>query len=48
VLPREDWASLYRYGRRHRIEHVPHPTVRYLVNVDTYYTVWDDDAVGQS
>jgi hypothetical protein len=24
------------------------PTVRYLVNVDTYYTVWDDDAVGQS
>jgi glycosyltransferase involved in cell wall biosynthesis len=48
VLPREDWASLYRYGRRHRIAHVPHPTVRYLVNVDTYYTVWDDDAVGQS
>jgi glycosyltransferase involved in cell wall biosynthesis len=41
VLPREDWASLYRYARRHRIAHVPEPTVRYLVNPDTYYTVWD-------
>jgi glycosyltransferase involved in cell wall biosynthesis len=41
ILPREDWASLYRYARRHRIAHVPEPTVRYLVNPDTYYTVWD-------
>jgi Glycosyl transferase family 2 len=41
VLPREDWATLYRYSRRHPIEHVPVPTVRYLVNPDTYYTVWD-------
>jgi glycosyltransferase involved in cell wall biosynthesis len=41
ILPREDWASLYRYARRHRIAHVPAPTVRYLVNPDTYYTVWD-------
>jgi glycosyltransferase involved in cell wall biosynthesis len=40
VLPREDWATLYRYSRRHPIEHVPVPTVRYLVNPDTYYTVW--------
>lgn len=42
VLPREDWATLYRYSRRHPIEHVPVPTVRYLVNPDTYYTVWED------
>ena len=41
VLPREDWATLYRYSRRHPIEHVPVPTVRYLVNPNTYYTVWD-------
>ena len=41
ILPREDWASLYRYARRHRIAHVPVPTVRYLVNPDTYYTVWE-------
>jgi glycosyltransferase involved in cell wall biosynthesis len=41
VLPREDWATLYRYSRRHPISHVPVPTVRYLVNPDTYYTVWD-------
>jgi glycosyltransferase involved in cell wall biosynthesis len=43
ILPREDWASLYRYSRRHRIAHVPEPTVRYLVNANTYYTVWDAD-----
>jgi len=42
VLPREDWATLYRYSRRHPIEHVPVPTVRYLVNPETYYTVWED------
>jgi glycosyltransferase involved in cell wall biosynthesis len=41
VLPREDWATFYRYSRRHPIRHVPVPTVRYLVNPDTYYTVWD-------
>jgi glycosyltransferase involved in cell wall biosynthesis len=41
VLPREDWATLYRYSRRHPIQHVPVPTVRYLVNPNTYYTVWD-------
>lgn len=43
VLPREDWASLYRYARRHRIAHLPVPTVRYLVNPKTYYTVWNSD-----
>lgn len=41
ILPREDWASFYRYARHHRIAHVPVPTVRYLVNPNTYYTVWD-------
>ncbi|HEV2344969.1 MAG TPA: glycosyltransferase family 2 protein [Actinocrinis sp.] len=48
VLPREDWASLYRYARRHRIAHLPVPTVRYLVNPNTYYTVWNSDASASS
>ncbi|HEX4790880.1 MAG TPA: glycosyltransferase family A protein [Actinospica sp.] len=42
VLPREDWATLYGFARRHRISHVPTPTVRYLVNPATYYTTWDE------
>ncbi|HZU58696.1 MAG TPA: glycosyltransferase family A protein [Actinocrinis sp.] len=41
VMPREDWVLLYRYARHHRIAHIPVPTVRYLVNPNTYYTVWD-------
>jgi hypothetical protein len=44
VLPREDWATLYPFARRHRIAHVPRPTVRYLVNPATYYTTWDEAA----
>ncbi|HEU5332331.1 MAG TPA: glycosyltransferase family A protein [Actinocrinis sp.] len=44
VLPREDWATFYRYSRRHPIRHIPIPTVRYLVNPDTYYTVWGPEA----
>jgi hypothetical protein len=44
VLPREDWATLYRYSRRHTIRHIPVPTVRYLVNPATYYTVWNAEA----
>lgn len=46
VLPREDWATFYRYSRRHPIRHIPVPTVRYLVNPDTYYTVWGPEADG--
>jgi hypothetical protein len=48
VLPREDWASLYRYSRRHRVAHVPRATVRYLVNLDTYYTTWSEDSAAQA
>jgi hypothetical protein len=46
VLPREDWATFYRYSRRHPIRHIPVPTVRYLVNPATYYTVWGPEADG--
>lgn len=40
VLPREDWELMRRYGRRHRVLHVPYPTVRYLMNPASFYTQW--------
>ncbi|MFJ3923366.1 glycosyltransferase family 2 protein [Streptomyces sp. NPDC090022] len=41
VMPREDWELIRRYGRRHRVLHVPHPTVRYLMNPSSFYTRWE-------
>jgi glycosyltransferase involved in cell wall biosynthesis len=41
VAPREDWEMIYRYSRRRRLEHVPVPTVDYLVNPASYWTSWD-------
>ncbi|MEV3909992.1 MULTISPECIES: glycosyltransferase family 2 protein [Streptomyces] len=40
VLPREDWELVYRYSRDHVVRHVPHATVRYLVNPGSFYTTW--------
>ncbi|MDX3745169.1 glycosyltransferase family 2 protein [Streptomyces sp. AK08-02] len=40
VMPREDWELIHRYARGHRVLHVPHPTVRYLVNPASFYTQW--------
>ncbi|WP_406222577.1 glycosyltransferase family 2 protein [Streptomyces canus] len=40
VLPREDWELVYRYSRGHAVRHVPHATVRYLVNPASFYTTW--------
>jgi hypothetical protein len=40
VLPREDWELVHRYARSHRVQHLPHPTVRYLVNPASFYTQW--------
>ncbi|WP_333760602.1 glycosyltransferase family 2 protein [Streptomyces sp. IBSBF 2390] len=40
VLPREDWELVHRYSRGHRVCHVPHATVRYLVNPESFYTTW--------
>jgi glycosyltransferase involved in cell wall biosynthesis len=40
VLPKEDWEMIFRYSRRQRVEHVPEPTVDYLVNPDSYWTKW--------
>jgi glycosyltransferase involved in cell wall biosynthesis len=40
VMPREDWEMIFRYSRGRHIEHIPAPTVEYLVNPDSYWTAW--------
>jgi len=40
IRPRADWELVYRVTRNHRAVHVPTPTVRYLVNPESYYTDW--------
>ncbi|WP_218122388.1 glycosyltransferase family 2 protein [Blastococcus aurantiacus] len=40
TLPKEDWEFIYRFSRRHDVRHVPVPTVRYLINEESYYTEW--------
>jgi len=40
TAPKEDWELIYRYSRRHRIEHIPEPTVNYLVNPNSFWTSW--------
>ncbi|MEU8520847.1 glycosyltransferase family A protein [Streptomyces sp. NBC_01216] len=42
VMPREDWELVRRYSRGRRVEHLPLPTVRYLVNPGSFYTSWRD------
>jgi glycosyltransferase involved in cell wall biosynthesis len=41
VMPREDWEMIFRYSRGRQVEHVPVPTVEYLVNPDSYWTAWE-------
>jgi hypothetical protein len=41
TLPAEDWEFVYRLSRTRRVDHVPVPTVRYLVNESSYYSSWD-------
>ncbi|MDH6123743.1 glycosyltransferase family A protein [Kitasatospora sp. GP82] len=42
VVPREDWELVFRYSRSHRVEHLPVPTVRYLVNPASYWSSWSE------
>lgn len=41
VAPKEDWELVYRYSRRHRVEHIPQATVDYTVNPNSYWTSWE-------
>lgn len=41
VAPKEDWEMIYRYSRRHRVEHIPEPTVNYLLNPQSHWTAWN-------
>jgi hypothetical protein len=43
TLPKEDWEFVYRMAKRRVVEHMPEPTVRYLVNEASYYTEWKSD-----
>jgi hypothetical protein len=48
VHPREDWEFAWRLSRKHHVGHVPEPTVRYLVNPQSYYSDWTASiAVGE-
>jgi glycosyltransferase involved in cell wall biosynthesis len=40
VLPREDWELIRRYSRHREVRHLPVPTVRYLVNPESFFTSW--------
>jgi glycosyltransferase involved in cell wall biosynthesis len=40
TLPKEDWEFVHRLAKTHVVEHVPEPTVRYLVNENSFYTAW--------
>lgn len=40
TLPKEDWEFVYRMSRSIVVQHLPVPTVRYLINTDSFYTAW--------
>ncbi len=43
TLPKEDWEFVYRMSRSLVVAHLPIPTVRYLINTDSFYTSWAED-----
>ncbi|HEV7195644.1 MAG TPA: glycosyltransferase [Pedococcus sp.] len=43
MLPKEDLEFVWRMSARMRVRHVSVPTVRYLVNENSYYTGWAPD-----
>ena len=44
TLPGEDWEFVYRLSRSMKVEHVPTVTVDYLLNPDSFYTPWTEEA----
>jgi glycosyltransferase involved in cell wall biosynthesis len=45
LKPPSDWEVVWRMSRRHKVMHVATPTVRYLVNPDSYFSDWQGDGV---
>jgi glycosyltransferase involved in cell wall biosynthesis len=45
LKPPSDWEIVWRMSRRHAVMHVDTPTVRYLVNPDSYFSDWQGDGV---
>ena len=43
--PKEDWELAIRLSRKLRSEHIPVPTVRYLINPDSYWSDWPEGAL---
>jgi glycosyltransferase involved in cell wall biosynthesis len=48
VMPKEDWELMFRYSRRHRVEHLPDLTVDYLINPDSWWTPWEPAVVARA
>jgi glycosyltransferase involved in cell wall biosynthesis len=48
LKPPSDWELVWRMSRRHAVMHVDTPTVRYLVNPDSYFSDWQGDGVMQT
>ena len=48
TYPIEDWELVFRLSRNAAVAHLPIPTVRYLVNPDTFFSVWPEDIWAQS
>ena len=44
TLPREDWEFVHRLARTGVAEHLPTPTVRYLLNDASYFSTWEPTA----
>jgi hypothetical protein len=40
TFPKEDWEFVWRISRSAKVEHIPIPTVEYLMNPDTFYSPW--------
>jgi hypothetical protein len=38
--PKEDWEFVWRISQSAKVTHIPLATVKYLVNPESFYTVW--------
>jgi glycosyltransferase involved in cell wall biosynthesis len=44
TLPGEDWEFVYRLSRYMKVQHIPDVTVDYLLNPNSFYTPWTEEA----